>query len=42
MLPRRVARGNRPVAPPDGLELTEIGHISDLVSRFTPNSGDST
>jgi DNA repair protein RadA/Sms len=33
-LPRRVARGGRPPAPPDGLELTEIGHISDLVARF--------
>ena len=26
-LPRRLARGNRQPAPPDGLELTEIGHI---------------
>jgi len=33
-LPRRVARGNRPMAPPDGIELAEIGHISDLVGRF--------
>jgi DNA repair protein RadA/Sms len=33
-LPRRVARGNRPPVPPNGLELTEIGHISDLVGAF--------
>ncbi len=37
-LPRRVARGNRPLAPPDGLELAEIGHISDLVA---PLRGES-
>jgi len=36
-LPRRVARGNRQPAPPEGLELTEIGHISDLVARFAQN-----
>jgi len=36
-LPRRVARGNRQLAPLDGLELTEIGHISDLVVRFGKN-----
>jgi DNA repair protein RadA/Sms len=40
-LPRRIARGNRPLAAPDGIDLTEIGHISDLVSRFAPNSGNS-
>ncbi|MBN9559824.1 MAG: DNA repair protein RadA [Alphaproteobacteria bacterium] len=33
-LPRRVARGNRPLAAPDGLRLDEIGHLSDLVARF--------
>ena len=33
-LPRRVARGNRPLAPPDGIQLAEIGHIADLVARF--------
>jgi DNA repair protein RadA/Sms len=33
-LPRRVARGNRPPVQPNGLELTEIGHISDLVGAF--------
>ncbi len=36
-LPRRVARGNRPPVQPDALELTEIGHISDLVLRFPRN-----
>jgi DNA repair protein RadA/Sms len=41
-LPRRVARGSRPPAPPDGLELTEIGHISDLVTRFVQNDTRST
>ncbi|HKM62182.1 MAG TPA: DNA repair protein RadA [Acidisphaera sp.] len=33
-LPRRVARGRAPLAAPDGLELDEIGHLSDLVARF--------
>jgi len=33
-LPRRVARGNRPLAAPPGLTLREIGHLSDLVARF--------
>ncbi len=33
-LPRRVARGNRPLAAPDGLRLEEIGHVSDLVAAF--------
>ena len=37
-LPRRVARGNRPLAAPDGLRLEEVGHISDLVARFTSSS----
>ena len=35
-LPRRLARGNRPLAPPDGLRLEEIGHIADLVGAFMP------
>jgi DNA repair protein RadA/Sms len=35
VLPRRVARGNRPLARPEGFELEEIGHLSDLVARFT-------
>jgi DNA repair protein RadA/Sms len=34
-LPRRVARGSRAMAPPEGMELWEIGHLSDLVARFT-------
>ena len=33
-LPRRVARGNRSQAAPDGLVPHEIGHLSDLVARF--------
>jgi len=33
-LPRRVARGNRPLAAPEGLRLDEIGHLSDHVARF--------
>jgi DNA repair protein RadA/Sms len=37
-LPRRVAHGNRKLAAPDGLRLDEIGHISDLIARFTPES----
>ena len=34
-LPRRVAQGNRRAMAPDGLVLNEIGHLSDLVARFT-------
>jgi len=41
-LPRRVARGNRSLAPPDGIDLAEIGHISDLVSRFAPDASVAT
>jgi DNA repair protein RadA/Sms len=41
-LPRRVARGNRPLAAPEALALTEIGHISDLVARFAANSPNPT
>ena len=33
-LPRRVARGNRPLAAPEGIGLQELGHLSDLVARF--------
>ncbi|MDA8051451.1 MAG: DNA repair protein RadA [Rhodospirillales bacterium] len=33
-LPRRVARGARPLSAPEGLELVGTGHVSDLVSRF--------
>ena len=38
VLPRRVARGNRPPAAPEGLRLTEIGHMADLVARFAEKS----
>jgi DNA repair protein RadA/Sms len=38
-LPRRVARGNRPLAAPDGLVLDEIGHLSDLIGKFAPPAG---
>ena len=34
-LPRRVARGNRTLAAPDGVALSETGHLSELVSRFS-------
>ena len=38
-LPRRVARGNRGRIEPAGLTLSEIGHLSDLVSVFTGPGG---
>jgi DNA repair protein RadA/Sms len=41
-LPRRVARGNRPLFAPDGLALQEIGHLGDLVGRFAGKSGKSS
>ncbi len=34
-LPRRVAGGNRRLSAPEGLALDEIGHLGDLVARFT-------
>ena len=37
-LPRRLAHGNRKLAAPEGLRLEEIGHITDLVARFAPES----
>ena len=37
-LPRRVAHGNRRLSAPEGLMLEEIGHIADLVARFTPGT----
>jgi DNA repair protein RadA/Sms len=37
-LPRRLARGGRAVAAPDGLSLHEIGHLADLIAHF---GGDS-
>ncbi len=33
-LPRRVARGNRPLAAPEGVALSETGHLAELVARF--------
>ncbi|MBN8909314.1 MAG: DNA repair protein RadA, partial [Rhodospirillales bacterium] len=36
-LPRRVARGNRQAAAPEGLTAAEFGHLSDLVARFRPD-----
>ncbi len=38
-LPRRLARGGRAVAAPDGLRLDEIGHAADLVGRFARPEG---
>lgn len=37
-LPRRVARGARLLAPPNGLRLVEIGHLADLVMHFARDS----
>ena len=34
-LPRRVAGGNRRLSAPEGIALDEIGHLGDLVARFT-------
>ena len=34
-LPRRVASGNRKLSAPAGLSLREVGHLSDLVARFS-------
>ncbi len=34
VLPRRVARGSKAPAPIEGLRLTEIGHLADLVAPF--------
>ena len=34
VLPRRVARGNKPPAAIEGLRLSEIGHLADLVAPF--------
>ncbi len=33
-LPRRVARGGGKLAAPEGLMLTEMGHLTELVGRF--------
>ena len=37
-LPRRLARGGRKLAAPDGLRLDEIGHLTDLVAAFASRS----
>ena len=34
VLPRRVARGNKPPQPIEGLRLSEVGHLADLVAPF--------
>ena len=39
VLPRRVARGSRAAAAPEGFTLDEIGHLTDLVQQFTPVAG---
>jgi len=41
-LPRRIAHGNRRLSAPDGLMLEEIGHIADLVTRFSPDTTPGT
>jgi DNA repair protein RadA/Sms len=33
-LPRRVARGGRALSAPEGLRLSEVGHLADLVAPF--------
>jgi len=38
-LPRRVARGGRVPAAPDGLRLVEVGHLADLVAEFSERRG---
>jgi DNA repair protein RadA/Sms len=38
-LPRRVARGNRPLFAPEGVALQEIGHLGDLTVKFVGKSG---
>jgi DNA repair protein RadA/Sms len=38
VLPRRVARGGRAPLPTDGLKLTEIGHLADLVAPFAEST----
>ncbi len=40
-LPRRIASGNRKLAAPAGLTLREIGHLSDLVARFSGKTSAS-
>ncbi len=35
-LPRRVARGNRTLATPEGLRIVDTGHVSDLLAQIGP------
>ncbi len=41
VLPRRVARGSRAPAAPEGIALAETGHVTDLVARFMPRHGEN-
>jgi DNA repair protein RadA/Sms len=34
VLPRRLARGNKPPPAVEGIALAEIGHLADLVAPF--------
>jgi DNA repair protein RadA/Sms len=38
-LPRRVARGGRAPSAPEGLRLSEIGHLADLVAPLAAGGG---
>ena len=41
VLPRRLARGGRAPAALDGLRLTEIGHMADLVAPFAAKAAEA-
>nr|WP_321985943.1 DNA repair protein RadA [uncultured Lichenicoccus sp.] len=36
ILPRRIARGGQRLVAPEGMNLHELGHLSDLVAMFNP------
>ncbi len=36
ILPRRIARGGQRLLAPEGMNLHELGHLSDLVAMFNP------
>ena len=38
ILPRRIARGGQRLVAPEGMNLHELGHLSDLVAMFNPES----
>ena len=38
ILPRRIARGGQRLVAPEGMNLHELGHLSDLVQMFNPES----